>query len=307
MWVKSMCSFSAIVRALIKNGASFHDATQLANQIVLNGFAATVAAHGGTSGNSQAQDLQKLQKAQEKLDSGESVTITDANGNSMTFQPGQVIALNGGGGVMGLYFAPNSLAAADVGSGGGKPVFNAGDVAGVLNGTPAGQALLGRLKGEFVVKTGDVYLTMTKDGKVVAARDAAGNLVPATGLVGGYVKGTTAPGVIVINNLTTSTGTFKGTSAQFYAYVLVQEVNEYDIWKAGTPGNDKAVEVINRVNAENQARAMGLPEAQAGYRTATGAPDVDAIRRDVASNPAYNGPTHGGSYIIRNGAVVTWP
>jgi len=203
--------------------------------------------------------------------------------------------------------APNSLAAADVAAGGGKPVFNAGDVAGVLNGTPAGQALLGRLRGEFVVKTGDVYLTVTKDGKVVAARDAAGNLVPATGLVGGYVKGSDAPGVIIINNQAASMGTFKGTSAQFYAYVLVQEVNEYDLWKAKTPGNDKAVEVINRVNAENQARAIGLPEAQAGYRTATGAPDVDAIRRDVASNPAYSGPTHGGSYIIRNTTIVVWP
>ena len=204
--------------------------------------------------------------------------------------------------------APNSLAAADVGPGGGKPVFNSGDVAGVLNGTSAGQALLGRLKsGEFVVKTGDVYLTVLKDGKIVGARDAAGNLVPAVNLIGGYLKGSHDPALIVINNLASSSGTFKGTDAQFYAYVLVQEVNEYDIWRAGTPGNDKAVEVINRVNAENQARAMGLPEAQSGYRTATGAPNVDAIRRDVDSNPAYNGPTHGGSYIIRNGVVVPWP
>ncbi len=186
-------------------------------------------------------------------------------------------------------------------------MFNVADVAGVLNSTPAGQALLARLKGEFVVKTADVYLTVMKDGKAVSARDADGNRVPAAGLAGGYVRGSTEPGVIIINNQLGSVGTFKGTDAQFYAYVLVQEVNEHDLWKAKTPGNDKAVEVINRVNSENQARAMGLPEAQAGYRTATGEPDTDAIRRDVAKNRAYSGPNHGGSYVVRNVVTIPWP
>ena len=157
--------------------------------------------------------------------------------------------------------------------------------------------MLGRLKTDFAVKTADVY----------TGRDANGNLIPATALIGGYAKGTSNPALIIINNLATSKNGFSGTDGQFYAYVLVQEVNEFDLFRANTPGTNKQVEVLNRINAENQAKAMGLPEAQPGYRTSSGAVDVNRITQDVANNSGYTGPTHGNTYIIKNGVLVQWP
>jgi RHS repeat-associated protein len=195
--------------------------------------------------------------------------------------------------------APNSvtLSASNGTPGTDKPVFNAGDVAAVLGRTPVGQSLLERLKsGEFVIKTADVY----------SGRDSKGDLIPDNNLIAGYAQGTKAPGLIVINNLASSRGPYEGTDGQFYAYTLGQEVNEYDLFWAKTPGNDKAVEVINRVNAESQAKAMDVP-GPTGYRTASGAPDVGRITRDVANNPGYSGSTHGGRYIIKNGVVVAFP
>ena len=70
-------------------------------------------------------------------------------------------------------------------------------------------------------------------------------------------------------------------------------------------GDSKAVEVTNRINAENQARNMGVP-GPSGYRTPSGVPNVGQITRDVAKNKAYNGPTHGGNYIVKNRVPVKW-
>jgi hypothetical protein len=61
-----------------------------------------------------------------------------------------------------------TFAAANAVGGTGHPVFNAADVAGVMNGTPQGQALLARLKSDFVVKAADVY----------SGKDANDNLGP---------------------------------------------------------------------------------------------------------------------------------
>jgi hypothetical protein len=185
-------------------------------------------------------------------------------------------------------------------------VFNAADVAAVLNKTPAGQALLARLKAEFDVYLADVH-SAVKD-------PATGKMVAGPGnpnLQGGYAKGTGGTsgtrGVIVLNRLSTTKGSFKGTDAEFWAYVLVQEVNEHDLHWGKSPGNSKTRETTNRVETEKQAAAMGLPEGQSGYRDATGAPDTKAIKSDVAGNSAYQGATHGNTYVVKNKTLVVFP
>ncbi|MGH8019572.1 MAG: RHS repeat-associated core domain-containing protein, partial [Opitutaceae bacterium] len=147
--------------------------------------------------------------------------------------------------------AANSVVLAEQSTSGtsGAPVFNEADVAAVLNRTPAGQALLARLKKDFDVYLGDVHGAV-KDpatGKMVA-----GPVNP--NLQGGYAKGTGGTsgtkGVIILNRQSGSKGTFKGTDAEFWAYVLVQEVNEHDLHWGGVTGTNKQVEVTNRVQTE---------------------------------------------------------
>jgi hypothetical protein len=81
-----------------------------------------------------AKDSSKLGQAQAKLNSGKSVTVTDANGNSRTFQPGEIIVatttLDGSTSVSAIA-APTEAAS----SGGGKV-----DAAGLTGSAVSGAA-----------------------------------------------------------------------------------------------------------------------------------------------------------------------
>ena len=193
-----------------------------------------------------------------------------------------------------------------VAQGGSKPTFVPADVAAELMKTPAGQAFLRRIQSDFVIKTGEFHDVVIDPSTGRMSKGSAN-----TSAVGGYHQGTGGtsgtPGLILINTNASSNGGFSGTDAQFYAYVLVQEVNEHDAHWGGATGNSKAREVQNRVQSEVIAQTMGLPEAQPGYRTASGAPNLSAISNDVNSNSGYQGATHGNPYYILNRVTVVLP
>jgi len=189
--------------------------------------------------------------------------------------------------------------------GGRKPVFNAKDVAAVLSATEEGRKVLAQLQGAGVrVITADVYIPVfDKNGQIV--RDADGKVVlgPASTALGGYISGSKDPAIIVINNFGASTGTFKGTDAQLYAGTLIHELEEYSLAKQGFTGSYAAKEIQARANTETILQKMGIPELLPGYRTPAGAPNMDAITRDVNNNPAYSGDQR---RILQNRSTVLW-
>ncbi|MCW5549918.1 MAG: RHS repeat-associated core domain-containing protein [Opitutaceae bacterium] len=259
----------AIKRGLVEMGYTYAEASEA----VAAYFNGTLFQGSGGDG----KDLQKLKTAQEKLDSGETVTITDANGNSMTFQPGQVIALNGSGGVMG--FAPNNTAVASGGSALGNALRNVPLIGGILGGvgdvvagvgnTAFGIATFGQ-SGTFGRGIGQIGYGIGGTANILA-RDVAATVVGAYGTV--VTTATAVADVVTFGNVVSGGNPLKAIG-NLIANVAIPEYGMFGGLGWGTTQGRGPGSILNQGDLASYHHDRNLNEIEWIKRNYTTRPDA---------------------------------
>jgi RHS repeat-associated protein len=187
-------------------------------------------------------------------------------------------------------------------SGTGALTFNPQAVANILQSSTYGQQLYATISdtSQYLFYTADLYSVDPITG---------GTGKPLTGMGGGYVTSSSNPAVIMINNLATTQakGSFQGKNDEYWVMVATaHEPIEFGIVVTPTmTAKDK--EKMVRSQTEIVLEKLGLPPAQAGYRTGTGGPDINVINNDVDNNSGYSGTSGPESYWRIGKKPVVWP